>query len=238
MRTIKLFSWEDFFHGQMDNCRSKELSALYSYMINQSVTSLLWRGSPLLATMMTFLVSAHFSTAEQHPLSPASAFTVLSMFNNVLRYPLFVVPKLAISFMELRLAIQRIEMFLSEPEAERCLMTAIVGRGHSDSFLSSVRVGGEELFEYCGGQMTADNCGSSRLGFSGRAGVDYGWDRSCSSDISVDLSDDHELKSLSADPLLILSELDFMFTAGKLSLIVGPTGSGKSTMLLALLGGR
>jgi len=44
-------------------------------------------------------------------------------------------------------------------------------------------------------------------------------------------------KSSSSPSVFRLGPLDFVFPTGKLSLISGPTGSGKSALLMALLGG-
>ena len=129
-------------------------------------------------------------------------------------------PKLVISSMELRLAIKRLELFLLEPEAERCIET---------SSLSS-DTGGYDIL------LSQDGQTKSVLGFSGLAGVDYGWNSKRNMDSGSHCNSEDTSIVHSETAHSVLSDLDFMFKPGGLSLIVGPTGSGKSTLLLALLG--
>ncbi|KAI9353058.1 hypothetical protein DFJ73DRAFT_829327 [Zopfochytrium polystomum] len=215
IRSIKLYSWEDYFRQQLDLSRQSELKSLRSYLTVQSTTSILWRGSPLLATMMTFIVSSSFPTTS-NPLNPASAFTVLSMFNNVLRYPLFVVPKLVISSMELQLAVNRIESFLAEPDADRCAKID-----------SSTNKSIEVVFD--ADSLAVELQPSKRrrtklhqesiLGFSDNASFGYG-----------------SALEPAGRGTTVLRNLSFDIQPGKLTIVVGPTGCGKSSLLFALLG--
>ncbi|KAJ3241023.1 hypothetical protein HDU81_002193 [Chytriomyces hyalinus] len=182
MKTIKLFGWEPHFFSQADTVREQELKALSGYLSCSVATQLIWRCSPLLASAVTFLVKALVSGTGQ-AIDAATAFTVLAMYNNVLRYPLFVVPKLAISIMELNVSIDRIESFLMEPELETF---------------------GESL------QAT-----EPKLGFTNNASFNYGGVGNI-------------------EP--VLKNLGFTFPDGKLSIVIGKTGSGKSSLLMALLG--
>ncbi|KAJ3127767.1 hypothetical protein HK100_009566 [Physocladia obscura] len=185
IRTIKLFVWESHFKTQIERSRQKELDALYSYLQSSILTQLIWRCSPLLASAATFLVQA-VTSGSSNGIDSATAFTVLAMYNNVLRYPLFVVPKLAISIMELQVSMKRIESFLCEPEVE------------------TVK---------CSGSNDRGNLYPLECGFKGNASFSYG---------------DSEEAAVCG--------LNFSFPDGKFSTIIGTSGSGKSTILMALLG--
>ncbi|KAJ3247541.1 hypothetical protein HDU78_003954 [Chytriomyces hyalinus] len=186
MKTIKLFGWEPHFFSQADTVREQELQALSGYLSCSVATQLIWRCSPLLASAVTFLVKALVSGTGQG-IDAATAFTVLAMYNNVLRYPLFVVPKLAISIMELNVSLDRIEAFLMESELEKV----------SESVPETEPVS------------------HSNIGFMNNASFNFGGEGN------------HEP---------VLKNLNFKLPDGKLSIVVGKTGSGKSSLLLALLG--
>ncbi|KAJ3065099.1 hypothetical protein HDU98_011517 [Podochytrium sp. JEL0797] len=183
IRTIKLFAWEPHFHSSVSNARTQELDSLHSYLDSNMMTQLIWRCSPILASGVTFLVHAIANGTAGETVDAATAFTVLALYNNVLRYPLFVVPKLAISVMELNVSLGRIEAFLLEPE------------------LASANL--------LGGSSASDACG-----FSGDAAFNYG--------------------GVSTTP--VLRDLNLSFPADQITTIIGKSGSGKSSMLLALLG--
>ncbi|KAJ3266535.1 hypothetical protein HDU77_000636 [Chytriomyces hyalinus] len=169
-----------------DTVREQELQALSGYLSCSVATQLIWRCSPLLASAVTFLVKALVSGTGQG-IDAATAFTVLAMYNNVLRYPLFVVPKLAISIMELNVSLDRIEAFLMEPELEKV----------SESVPETEPVS------------------HSSIGFMNNASFNFGGEGNY-------------------EP--VLKNLNFKLPDGKLSIVVGKTGSGKSSLLLALLG--
>ncbi|KAJ3205919.1 hypothetical protein HDU67_008563, partial [Dinochytrium kinnereticum] len=197
IKTIKLNAWEPLFHSKLRSSRATELTSLRSFLHSTIATQLLWRGSPLVASAATFLTQSYFSPTT--PITAATAFTVLTMYNNVLRYPLFVVPKLAVAWMEAGVALRRIETVLGEVE---------VGRGlFGDGVLFEA---GEKGW---GASGDVSSSRPLRLAFENDATFGYGE--------SVVLRD---------------LNLEFPDVGGSLTVIVGPTGCGKSSMLLALLG--
>jgi ABC-type multidrug transport system fused ATPase/permease subunit len=162
---------------------------------------------------------------------------VLAMYHNVLRYPLYAIPKLATSSMELLVSVNRIEAFLAEPEVPS-------SSSFSSSSSSSLRVEGGEVFERGG------NVGGGRvvMGFYGRAAFGYGGDVVRGKSSSAHSHGDEEGVGLMEPEYgdgdgdgrmegAVIWGLDIEFKVGSFTIVVGPTGCGKSTMLLALLGG-
>ncbi|KAJ3100026.1 hypothetical protein HDU96_010487, partial [Phlyctochytrium bullatum] len=135
------------------------------------------------------------------------------MFNNVLRYPLFAVPKLAIAMMEVQVSVARLEGFLAEREVERLESAAGEGAtGESDWLLFEFKEeGGVE------GDTAMNNNEDSPLAMAFRSGAAFVYP---GTDVPV------------------VRNLNVVFPTkyGAITVIVGPTGSGKTSLLLALLG--
>ncbi|KAJ3174439.1 hypothetical protein HK101_010969 [Irineochytrium annulatum] len=232
IRTIKLLTWEPYFSDHITQSRRKELDALKSYLTSTVATQLIWRGSPLVASAATFLVRALFAGTAAG-VDPASAFTVLTLYNNVLRYPLFVVPKLVVALMEARVSVGRIEQFLAEVEIERHRKKAGGSEGdfgveEEVLLFDSEGLGGDVEME--GSEVEP---GGTVLGFSGDASFDYGAGGGGMMAAGRDSKATGD--GITTGP--VLKGLNFEFqTGGAFTLVVGPTGSGKTSLLLALLG--
>ncbi|KAJ3192902.1 hypothetical protein HK101_005770 [Irineochytrium annulatum] len=236
IRVIKLQTWEPFFHKLITTTRLAELASLKSYLLTTVGAQLVWRGAPLFASVATFVTSAVFS-GTTNGVDAAAAFTVLAMFNNVLRYPLFIIPKLYVSYMEARVSMTRIEDFLRAPELER-----FQSGGSSARPADEVLDGKKRLVP---GEVTR----KVTLGFTGHASFDYGQavgdgTAACSAAAGVHVNETTPLlaNAVAALPPVgptrpVIGDLDLAFPIGKLSVLIGPTGCGKSSLLLALLGG-
>ncbi|KAJ3095463.1 hypothetical protein HDU97_006905 [Phlyctochytrium planicorne] len=218
IKTIKIYAWESIFESKLQNARIAELSSLSFFLRSTIATQLLWRGSPLVASAATFLVHS-LASGTTEGVDPATAFTVLTMFNNVLRYPLFVVPKLAISLMEAKVSVQRLETFLGEVELERYI-DIYSGAQHDGGIPEAVsRPRDGLLFEFHDSSdegrrvVPEGDWAPLALGFEGDATFDYG----------------------GGEPVLRNLNLALP-TGGSLTVVFGPTGCGKTSLLLALLG--
>ncbi|KAJ3292990.1 hypothetical protein HDU76_007101, partial [Blyttiomyces sp. JEL0837] len=235
IRTVKLFGWEPFFKSQITDSRSDELKALKSYMNWNVSTQILWKGAPLIAVAATFVARALATGSTT--VDAATAFTVLAMFNNVLRYPLFVIPKLAVSLMELGVSLTRLEDYFMEPELER----------FQDNKLELVFDSGVGIATASGAGDVIGFADDATFGFGSGVSGSGSFKRNKKDEVLPLLNDSDDGTGAGASAATatgvsgvraIIKDLNFMIPTsnGGLTIVVGPTGCGKTAILMALLG--
>ncbi|KAJ3148342.1 hypothetical protein HDU86_007451 [Geranomyces michiganensis] len=157
--------------------------------------------------LVSFLTFMSFTKLAGRSLTAEVAFTGLALFN-ALREPLRNLPDMIVRYTEAFVSVRRIEAFLREEDLER----------------------------YKPGQKAhalAAAAAQTPVGFSGSAA--FSWDakpdKTKKSAGSTSAANTNPIPASFA-----LSNLDIAFPQGKLSLICGVTGHGKSSIILALLG--
>ncbi|KAL3925928.1 MAG: hypothetical protein SGILL_000071 [Bacillariaceae sp.] len=100
------------FREKIDLLRKIEMKQLFNYDIAQCMTWLLWSAVPLLIAVSTF--AAYVGIAKQS-LDVASALTALSLFE-ILKFPLFMLPYVINMIVEASVSVKRIELFLNAPD--------------------------------------------------------------------------------------------------------------------------
>lgn len=235
IRIVKFFNWELSFLNKVTLLRNKELLSLKSYMISVAASRLAWWMCPILVSYSTFMV---YTKVAGRDLDATTAFTALALFNT-LRNPLQIFPDTIVKMVEALVSFGRIDDFLNETELEQ----------EGD--------GGEEEEEVCGvgsgGVLRSavseeEEVSNPRLVSSFAAAkfinATFSW-----SDVLPDDDEDNNIHNddyipplenrtslASSGKSFRLQDLDFEFPRGKLSVVCGVTGSGKSSLLMALLG--
>lgn len=89
------FEWTDCadnassrFQQRILDLREKELKQLLTYMVGDSISTMLWSATPLTVALATF--AAYVLSGNE--LDVASALTALALFD-ILRFPLFMLPQ-------------------------------------------------------------------------------------------------------------------------------------------------
>ncbi|KAF7307832.1 ABC bile acid [Mycena kentingensis (nom. inval.)] len=140
-------------------------------------------------------------------LTIGKAFTAIALFG-MIREPLRVIPSFIVQILQTRLSVERIEAFLNEPEV-----------GKQFSMLKRDRFGPPTQPE-------------TRLGFENAS---FKWNGGS----ILEDSNVVGMSPASTSPnnrQFELTELSVVFPEGKLTLVTGPTASGKTALLMALLG--
>ncbi|ORZ00014.1 P-loop containing nucleoside triphosphate hydrolase protein [Lobosporangium transversale] len=227
IRIVKFFGWESKFVEKINNAREKELKQIRKTYVRMCFAGIAWQIIPLLNTVVFFLV---YTKLYGNEISASILFTTLSLIN-IMRMSLNTLPWAIRHATKASVSMKRIAKFVEEEEEliRDTTVTRLDGkaRTHSESY---------PLIGFVNASFTWPNKEQDNV--SEEVTEKKSWLQKLKSKFSRNpepvagpasapeaVQERFKLKGISAD-----------FPVGQLSLIVGPTGSGKSALLLALLG--
>ncbi|GAA5833694.1 hypothetical protein JCM11251_003207 [Rhodosporidiobolus azoricus] len=209
IRTLKMFGWEDSSLKRISEARSLELKRITKRAKVYAGMMFLSTGIPAVVTLSTF---GSFVFLQKQTLTASTAFTAMSLFG-LLREAVISATFLLSAFMRARVSLERISSFIADTEE---LDTRPRSFQHDSSISRS------------------------------RSRTKKGDDQTAKDDAAIVVSADSQFRFSrygSGGSTLSTSNLDgrkggfeLRFPRGKTTLIAGDVGSGKSAMLLALLG--
>ncbi|KAI8993635.1 P-loop containing nucleoside triphosphate hydrolase protein [Pilobolus umbonatus] len=203
IRQIKFFGWEENWGKRIMESRDQELHQLgITYKAGVGF-NLLWQGSPILVTLVSFW---SFTKLEGKELTAPIAFTSITVFNE-LRFALNVLPELIMEGLQCMISVNRIQSYLDEGEIDP-----------PDPVTNSFDVVDDTI----------------HIGFKEAT---IGWKQESYTDEEQpeDSANSNKLQNTPSHSF-ILKDLNVDFPLNQLSLITGATGSGKTLMMLSLLG--
>ncbi|KAF8838558.1 P-loop containing nucleoside triphosphate hydrolase protein [Paxillus ammoniavirescens] len=214
VRFIKFFAWEECWIGRAMDARNVELKWITKARINSVIFSAIWITAPIMVSLISFFTYVY----QGNTLSVSTAFTAISLFA-MIRFPLNVVPSWIVQVLQAGVALKRIETFLNEGEVTEQVSSI-------KRLVNSMGA----LREHEG--LAIEN-GSFRWNLVSENKSEYPTPVQCCKSGSVSPGDDVGVLD---DRTFGLRDISVRFPEGKLSLITGPTASGKTALLLALLG--
>ncbi|KAK0080738.1 hypothetical protein PV325_013438 [Microctonus aethiopoides] len=247
MRLVKLRAWEVVFEKRIKKTRNEELNLLDKDSIYWGLITFLTHASSVLTTLFTFGV--YFWVEETH-LDAGNVFASLALFSQ-LTVPLFIFPVIVPIILNALISTKRLEDFLSLPETVDVLpdlrgaqRLTEDDRRTSIISMSDSTVGEERNLQSISTFGTLGNINEDDEDHQGLHLLDK-YDTSSSSDTVFEKDSEQPLKpallyingefSFGSDEIhLKINEL--IIPRGKLSLIVGKTGSGKTSLISAMLG--
>ncbi|OCF78519.1 ATP-binding cassette transporter [Kwoniella mangroviensis CBS 8886] len=219
---IKFFAWIEQWKNRAADARAKEMKQMIRSLLNGIWFSLLWSLAPIFVTLVSFFC---YIVIAKRELTVSVAFTAISLFS-MLRMPLNVIPTFVVILLQAHVSVKRIEDFLAEDEVPDWVCS--LKRSSDPKHVAPTKIGFENAsFRWNTGKQ------SDPSPLKPTTTIEPPSPQRSTSTTAVDST---ESPQEDEESYFTLSDLNVDFPIGKLSVITGPTGSGKTAILIALLG--
>uniref|UniRef100_A0A673AX56 ATP-binding cassette, sub-family C (CFTR/MRP), member 8 n=1 Tax=Sphaeramia orbicularis TaxID=375764 RepID=A0A673AX56_9TELE len=215
IKLLKLYAWEHIFCDSVEETRGKELTSLQAFALYTSISIFMNAAIPIAAVLTTFVVHVHIS--EDADLSPAVAFASLSLFH-ILVTPLFLLSSVVRSTVKALVSVQKLSEFFSSDEIgdeqePRAMLTSTSSNHNQNRYQAVVSLCKCFFQPSCWFSSSITSSLWYLFNYLITSGY-FTW----------------------TDGPPTLSNVDIKIPFGKLTMIVGQVGCGKSSLLLAALG--
>ncbi|CAO3650121.1 unnamed protein product [Cunninghamella blakesleeana] len=222
IRQVKFFAWEKKWKERIMEVRKLELKHLRTIYLYQLGINFLWQGAPILVTVVSFCA---FTKLEGKDLTASIAFTSIAVFNE-LKVSLSMLPDVIVLFFQALVSARRIEKYLNENEVTSPpsvnINKLVIG-------FKNAAVGYKLQNKPT---MLASSLPSSSSPLSPSSlPLSSLFDSTAKTLITSNINEEEN----NSDGF-VLKNLNLEFPNDDLSIICGKTGSGKSLMMLSLLG--
>jgi len=112
IKLIKFYAWEAPFQDQINQVRAKELALFRKNLQVKAINMAVVFALPVLVSVSSLAV---YNSKRTGPIDSSVVFTALSIFNT-LRYPFLMLPIAVKSTSGARLALRRLDDYLTQPE--------------------------------------------------------------------------------------------------------------------------
>ncbi|KAM9754739.1 ATP-binding cassette sub-family C member 8 isoform 1-T1 [Menidia menidia] len=244
IKLLKLYAWEHIFRDSVEETRVKELTSLRAFALYTSISIFMNAAIPIAAVLTTFVVHVHIS--EDADLSPAVAFASLSLFH-ILVTPLFLLSSVVRSTVKALVSVQKLSEFFSSDEIgdeqePRATLTSGSSNHNQNRYqaVSSSKPVPSSSFPSLAKLLQPlkvvnrkrpprDDWNSYTQGEQDGQEPPHELDQN----ICIKITSGYFTWT---DGPATLSNVDIKIPFGKLTMIVGQVGCGKSSLLLAALG--
>ncbi|KAJ7091060.1 multidrug resistance-associated ABC transporter [Mycena epipterygia] len=250
VKFIKFFAWEERWIQRALDAREVEMKWMIKSRLNSLMFFLIWALAPILLSTISFLTYVMLG----NELTVGTAFTSIALFG-MIRSPLNVIPSWVVRFLQTRISLNRIAVYLEEEEvtaqvsslkhAAEMQMQPLLEGGEEEMGLglesASLRWNELPVEEGEDEDKNGNSNGNGNGNGNGSNGNGNGRKRSptASIDGATALGDDSGSEGGDGgneNNKFELRDISVLFPEGKLSVITGPTASGKTALLMALLG--
>ncbi|KAJ8487830.1 hypothetical protein ONZ51_g3940 [Trametes cubensis] len=234
IKFVKFFAWEERWIQRVMEARKLEMQWMVKAWVNSICLSLIWTCAPILVSVTAFFTYI----AQGNELTIGTAFTSIALFQ-MIRLPLNVIPSFLVQLIQTKVALDRVAAFLDEEEVGEQVSTLKKGHtrpsGESDEGLGIINgtFKWNEATEKGGDKVTGKDNGKGKTADSAAASVAEAGPSDAGSTLAESAS---TVASAAGSRRFELKDVNVMFSEGKLTVITGPTASGKTALLMALLG--
>ncbi|KAF7298743.1 ATP-dependent bile acid permease [Mycena indigotica] len=215
VKFIKFFAWEDRWTERVMEAREEEMGFMVQQRLYTTIFNGVWNFGPLAHSLVSFAVYVYLG----NELTVAKAFTALAIFSSI-RNPLNIVPTYIVHLLRSAVALKRIANFLEEDEVTEQVST--IKQDFAAATIVHQGLGLENAtLEW--NQVKEDDKTTTAASVPKSA---------ASSVADVSTLADSEIR----DHHFELKNISVLFPENKLSVITGPTASGKTALLMALMG--
>ncbi|KAJ7479990.1 hypothetical protein B0H11DRAFT_2173507 [Mycena galericulata] len=220
VKFIKFFAWEQRWIDRALKARNEEIKWMIKGNLNPhcycAALMILWITAPIFISVISFFTYVMLG----HELTISTAFTAIALFG-MIRQPLNVIPSFIVQILQTRVCLNRIAVYLDEAEVDEQVSSLKKDRSGPASFEAE----------------------DDRLGLENAS---FKWNEV--EEVAAAKDDKKSLASSETDSILTagsetvtdhkfeLKDLSVIFPQGELTLVTGPTASGKTALLLAILG--
>ncbi|OBZ77340.1 ATP-dependent bile acid permease [Grifola frondosa] len=221
VKFIKFFAWEQRWIKRALDAREVEMQWMIKARVNSVCFSLIWICAPILVSVSSFCAYV----LRGNELTIGTAFTAIALFQMV-RAPLNVIPAWIVQVLQAKVALDRIATYLDEEEVDGQVSSLKRGR---------VVPTDEEGFGIVNGTFKWNEVEEAKDKDDGKGKTnDSG--NSSPMDESDTVVDSASTSGIGGDHRFELRDISVVFPEGQLTVITGPTASGKTALLMALLG--
>eukprot|EP00357_Protocruzia_adherens_P031519 CAMPEP_0115001824 /NCGR_PEP_ID=MMETSP0216-20121206/17633_1 /TAXON_ID=223996 /ORGANISM="Protocruzia adherens, Strain Boccale" /LENGTH=1370 /DNA_ID=CAMNT_0002367287 /DNA_START=20 /DNA_END=4132 /DNA_ORIENTATION=+ len=224
VKIIKLFSWEQKFVDKVLEAREAELKERKRFIKWSLLGSFLLNVTPTAISTLTFVFYAGVAKKE---LDAPTIFAAMTIFN-IIQGPIRGLPNLINSFIQNRVSLIRVQDFLRAKEIDMTRILREPAPFTDDELAVQIQNGwfswGKDSNAHEVKQVSVKETGTSKT-----TAAEGGY---------IELQDTKEdLENTSNDGLgPVLSDINLEIPSGQFVAIVGDVGSGKSSLLSAMIG--
>ncbi|KAH8927089.1 hypothetical protein BT69DRAFT_1258598 [Atractiella rhizophila] len=213
IRQLKWFGWQNQFAKQVLSVRETELGLFLKMAFLNVGMEVVWGITLPGITYLGFLSYVKLAKAE---LTIPIAFTAIQVFD-ILSQPIWMLAQGILDFITVFASIKRIETFLQEDEVPAWVSSLADSSKTTKPGTKDMRVGFENATVAYMGDTQATETTEASAPSEGEEDV-------------------QQMGTPVEEEGFRLVDLDVTFPEGKLTLVTGASGSGKTSLLLALLG--
>ncbi|KAF9526193.1 multidrug resistance-associated ABC transporter [Crepidotus variabilis] len=228
VKFIKFFAWEERWIQRALDAREDEMKWMVKARVNSVMFYMLWTCAPILVSIISFFTFV----MRGNELTISVAFTAIALFNMV-RAPLNVIPAWIVQILQTGVALKRISVFLDEEEVTE--QVSSIKRASTPYTQEQLQEGlglehaSLKWNEVPESSEDTNTQGSPTLSDTSSPSADE-------SNTAVTDSSSIQTSSEAGNRVFELRDVNVKFPEGQLTVVTGPTASGKTALLMAVLG--